>query len=165
MAGADNLVRERPQSSLLARLDARATEEKTRKPEPEPPPPPEIPGMDDPDALPRPGSVYQARSRLSNKPELMLTFLLKDGSRKGFSYGDLRYVEFMPAGGTEGIHLLVLRFVGVGDVRLEGRNLDTLHDDVRRQLVAWVRERPPGRDYVEDRNALVVTGIDVTVLE
>lgn len=61
--------------------------------------------------------------------------------------------------------VLVLRFIGVADVTLEGRNLDLLHDDVRRQSIAWVRERPAGRDFIEDRDAVVIIGIGVTLVE
>lgn len=166
MDGADSLLRERPQSSLLARLDARAAERKQPETETQPPvAPPVAPAADGPDTLPKAGSAYQARSRLSNKPELMLTLLLKDGSRQGFSYGDLRHIEYRPTGGTEGVPVLVLRFIGVADVTLEGRNLDLLHDDVRRQSIAWVRERPAGRDFIEDRDAVVIIGIGVTLVE
>jgi hypothetical protein len=163
MGMADNLLRERPRSSLLDKLDAKPVEQAA--PPPSQPVASPLPASADPDCLPKAGSAYEARSRLSNKPELMLTLLLKDGSRQGFSYGDLRHIEYRPTGGSEGLALLLLRFIGVADVRLEGRNLDALHDDIRRQLVGWVRERPAGRDYVEDRNAVVVTGVGIEVAE
>ena len=116
------------------------------------------------EATPLPGTPYKAHSRLDNKPEAMLTLVLKDWSLETFAYGDLRFMKFEP--GTEAGQslVLVLRFIGVAEVRLVGRHLRRLVDPLRRHRLAWMAERPPGRDYV-DEEAVAITGITITMVE
>ena len=134
---------------------------------PEPPRPaetvsPPVPvAEDDTDPFPVAGDAYRAHSRPGNKPELMLGLRLASGLFQAFAYGDLRHVGFEDAGQPGGHPALVLTFVGVGIVRLEGRYLDTLFEAFRRQRIAWLWERPKGRDFAVDDRAVVITGIAV----
>lgn len=140
------------------------------RPVPEPPRPAEtVPpaptGEDDGDPFPGAGDAYRAHSRIGNKPELMLGLRLASGRRKAFAYGDLRYVEDEESGQPGGHPALVLTFLGVGTVRLEGRNLDTLLNALCRQRIGWLWERPKGRDFMGDDGSVVITGITVTRAE
>lgn len=123
-------------------------------------------GDDDADPFPMSGDAYKAHSRPGNKPELMLGLRLASGLPQAFAYGDLRHVGFEDAGRPGGHPALVLAFLGVGTVRLEGRGLDTLFEAFRRQRLAWVWERPKGRDFLAGDDAgVVITAITVTRAE
>ncbi len=136
------------------------------RPMPEPPrpaegPPPAPAGDDDTDPFPGPGHAYRAHSRIGNKPELMLALRLASGLPQAFAYGDLRHIGYEDAGRPGGHPALVLTFVGVGTVRLEGRNLDTLLEAFQRQRLAWLWERPKGRDFAGDDGSVAITAISV----
>lgn len=129
--------------------------------------PPAVPtGDDDADPFPAEGDAYKAHSRPGNKPELMLGLRLANGLPQAFAYGDLRHVGFEDAGRPGGHPALVLAFLGVGTVRLEGRRLDTLFEAFRRQRLAWLWERPKGRDFLAGDDAgVVITAITITRAE
>ena len=139
--------------------------------EPDPSRPAEVPpaapaGDDDGDPFPVAGDAYRAHSRLGNKPELMLGLRLASGLPQAFAYGDLRHVGFEASGQPGGHPALVLAFLGVGTVRLEGRRLDTLFEAIRRQRVAWLWERPKGKDFLAGGDGgVVITAITVTRAE
>ena len=92
----------------------------------------------------------------------MLLLLCKDGARPTFAYGDLRFIDVRQprqAGDSPG---LLLKFLGVGTVELDGRNLDRLHGYLYLHRLAWIRELPPGRKVPGDGD-VVITAIRVTV--
>jgi hypothetical protein len=60
--------------------------------------------------------------------------------------------------------VLVLRFIGVAEVRLEGRHLRRLVDPLRRQRLAWLAELSPGRDSRDD-DAVAITAVTIKMLE
>jgi hypothetical protein len=142
-------------SALLSKLDhASAGQERTRKPESE------MSAPDEGDTLPGMEDEYVACSRADNKPQLMLSLLKADDSVKSLSYSDLRWIDLKQgerAGSGPG---LVLRFVGVAEVWIEGRCLRSLVDCLRRHRIGWLRELPAGRDFRE-ANVMVITRLDV----
>ena len=172
MAGDDTMLQERqtarprPLSPSQLLRDLGKVRQATTPPEPgpahSPAPPPVVEG--DPDTLPVPGDGYLAHSRIDNKPEAMMSLLLKDWSVKTFAYGDLRFMDFQPGTEAGKSPVLVLRFTGVAEVRLEGRHLRRLVDPLRRQRLAWLAERSPERDYV-DENTVAITGVTIEALE
>jgi len=58
-----------------------------------------------------------------------------------------------------------MRFAGLAptEVRIEGRNLNTLYAYLSQHRIVWVRERGSGRDFLEEF-AAVLTGIAITPL-
>ena len=142
-------------STLLSMLDRPAAEaERAGKTEPE------TQTEDESDNLPGPEEGYAACSRLDNKPQLMLCLLKADDSVKSYSYSDLRSIDLQPGNKPGNGPGLVLRFVGVAEVRIEGRRLRTLVDCLRRHRIGWLRELPAGRDF-RDGNAMVITRMEV----
>jgi hypothetical protein len=145
----------RRKSTLLSILDNPPAEtERAGKPETETQAP------DEPDSLPAPGEGYRACSRPDNKPQLMLSLLKADDSVRCLSYGDLRWVDLKPGDKPGSGPGLVLRFVGVAEVRIEGRRLRTLVDDLRRHRIGWLCELAEGRDF-RDGNEMVITRMEV----
>jgi hypothetical protein len=146
---------DRRTSALLSKLDhTSARQDRTRNPGPG------IPAPDDADTLPGLEDDYAACSRPDNKPQLMLSLLKADESIKSLSYGDLRWVDLKPGDKPGNGPGLVLRFVGVAEVRIEGRCLRPLIEDLRRHRIGWLRELPSGRDF-RDANTMVITRMDV----
>ena len=92
---------------------------------------------------------------------IYLALWLADDFPRTFAYRDLRHVGFEDSGQPGGHPSVVLTFRGVGTVRLEGRNLDTLFEAFRRQQIAWLWERPKGRDFAGDDARVVIAGISV----
>jgi hypothetical protein len=160
----ETLLRERPTARPLSPSqllrDLGKPGPATHSPEPGPAPPSSA--EDDPDTLPLPGAPYVAHSRIGNKPEVMLTLVLKDWSVPTFAYGDLRFMDFQPGTEAGKRPVLVLRFTGVAEVRLEGRHLRRLVDPLRRQRLAWLAEQ--GRDSRDD-DAVAITGVTIKMLE
>ena len=158
----------------MKRAKARQHPEATPTPQAEPEPsrpadvtPPAAPaGDDDGDPFPAAGDAYKAHSRPGNKPELMLGLRLASGLPQAFAYGDLRHIGYEASGQPGGSPAVVLAFPGVGTVRLEGRRLDTLFEAFRRQRLAWLWERPKGKDFLAGGDAsVVITAITVTRAE
>jgi hypothetical protein len=146
-------------SALLSRLDhAQAGQDRARKPEPKTPVP------DEDDTLPGPDEDYVACSRPDNKPQLMLSLLKADESVKSLSYSDLRWIDLNPGDKPGNGPGLVLRFVGVAEVWIEGRCLRPLVDNLRRHRIGWLRELPAGRDFL-GANVMVITHLDVREVE
>jgi hypothetical protein len=114
------------------------------------------------DALPRPGDEYIAYGRVSNKPESMLCFILRDQTYELFSYGDLVRARLAAPALAAAGRVLSLRFLGAGitDVTLEGLRLLDLVHNLRRHRIPWLRETPTERTFV-DRNAVVITRITI----
>jgi hypothetical protein len=112
------------------------------------------------DPLPKASDAYLAHARASNKPQLSLFVMLKDGSFDGFSYANLERIRLQPAADAGGGNELVLRFNGstVTEVRLAGRNLGLLHAYLGQHRTAWVRVLPPERDF-QEKGVAVITGI------
>ena len=121
------------------------------------------------DPLPRPGDAYRAHARFLNRlvsdPKL-IHFVAKDYTCAGYSYADLRRVNWLPAGEPGGGPVLVLRFVEavITEVRLTGRNLDDLHYWISEGCMPWVWERPDGFRSRDDA-ATVITGIAFNEVE
>jgi hypothetical protein len=142
-------------SSLLSMLDRPPAEaERAGKPESQTQP------EDENDELPGLEEGYAACSRLDNKPQLMLCLLKADDSVRSYSYSDLRAIDLQPGNKPGNGPGLILRFVGVAEVRIEGRRLRTLVDYLRRHRIGWLRELPAGRDF-RDGNAMVITRMEV----
>jgi hypothetical protein len=117
------------------------------------------------DPLPKAGDPYRAHSRAGNKPLLTVSFLLRDAtSSRGFSYATFDSIDLLPSPTPSGGPVIVIRFAGLAptEIRIEGRNLSTLHAYLGEHRVAWVRERG-GRDFLEE-SAAVVSGITMTAL-
>ena len=120
---------------------------------------------DDIDPLPQPGDPYKAYSRLSNKPEIMLHVMLKDGYFRGFAWSNLDSVDTVSSGSAGVGPVLVLRFAGLVPVelRLCGSNLGKLHAYLGQNRIAWIREHPSRRGFDgaggKDDKAEVITGI------
>jgi hypothetical protein len=133
------------------------------RPQPDPPVGiPAEPEADLPEPLPKPGDRYQASARTANKPLLTLFFLLADQSEEGFSYADLRRVRIVAADKPGDGPVLVLKFVEAltTEVRITGRNLKDLPNLIGGHRIAWLREWPPKKDYIDPR-ATVITGIRI----
>ena len=130
-----------------------------------PPPPPVTPPAADFDVLPLPGDVYLAHSRVANKSQTMLCLVQKPPSVTCLAYGDLRFIDLLPSGTPGGGTALLMKFIGVAEVRLEGRNLDKLVDYLRRHCLAWLREQLPtrGNPAAED-GSIVIASIRVKPL-
>lgn len=114
------------------------------------------------DALPQPGDDYLACGRISNKPETMLCFILRDQTYELFSYGDLVRAR-LAAPATPGAGpKLAMRFLGAGvtDVTLEGRRLLELVHNLRRHRIPWLRETPTTQTFV-NRKAIIITRIAI----
>ncbi|AGA31713.1 hypothetical protein [Singulisphaera acidiphila] len=153
------------QFSIEAILKGPASPEPVPPPAPAPEAVPEAAGIEAADTLPLPGSAYQACSRVANKPQITLHFLLANQSREGFAYADLRRIRLLPAADPGSGPELVLRFVEaeITDVRLIGRNLDMLYELLGRHAVGWVRQLPPKWDFSpKEAKAVVITGIEIT---
>ncbi len=149
--------RHRPQSTLLAEVA------KTRQPGPETV---EEAGTewtagDDVEALPQPGSAYTAYSRPSNKPEITLHVLLKDGSTRGYAWSNFDSVDTVGVDSPGGGPVLVVRFAGLlpTEVWISGRNLGRLHACIGRQRIVWIREQPSKRGFdaaaTDDRTEVI----------
>lgn len=149
MATDDNLVRSRPQSTLLPGPGSKAAVK-----------PPELvaaandvaePGpWDDFDPLPEPGSPYVAYSRPGNKPELVLHVMTKDGFSKGYAWSNFDSVDVAPGDKPGSGPVLVVRFAGLVPTELRiscGRLLATLRACIGRQRIAWIREQPAKRGF------------------
>jgi hypothetical protein len=113
------------------------------------------PAEDESEPLPtKEGSTYIAYSQSRNKPELMLSLMLKDGSYEILAYGDLRRVAFEPARLPGKAPVLVLYFIGVAEVRMEGRHLKTLLEPFRRHRIGWCRELAT-QDFFEGETVVI----------
>jgi hypothetical protein len=114
------------------------------------------------DILPHPGDDYLACGRVSNRPEPMLCFILRDQTYELFSYSDLIRVRLSAPATATASRALTLRFLGAGftDITLEGRRLLDLVHNLRRHRIPWLRETPTERTIV-DRNAVIITRINI----
>ena len=110
--------------------------------------------------LPLPGGDYLACNRLGNKPEMMLTLIHHNGEMTDFAYGDLRRMEYRLPTTPTGKPVLVLHFIGLAVIVLQGRRLDALYRGLHRHRVSWLCELPPGRDFL-DSEAVVITAISL----
>ena len=113
-------------------------------------------------SLPQPGSDYDAaHARASNKPVPTLRFLMGDAIR-GLPYSNLDSIDWLAPDKPGASPAIVIRFSGIvpREAIITGRNLLKLYDLLSSHRVAWVRELPKGRDFL-DAAATVVTGIRV----
>lgn len=164
MAMEDSLMRPRPKSTLLPGPGSKAAAK---------PPEPEVvvnnvaePGpWDDFDPLPQPGDPYKAYARPSNKPEILLHVMLKDGFFRGFAWSNLDSVDTVSSESPGVGPVLVLRFAGLmpTELRLCGSNLGKLHALVGQNRIVWIREHPSRRGFdgagARDDKAEVITGV------
>jgi hypothetical protein len=118
------------------------------------------------DALPQPGDEYLACGRISNKPETMLCFILRDQRYELFAYSGLVRARMAAPAGPGAARNLQLRFLGAGvtDVTLEGRRLLELVHNLRRHHIPWLRETPTDRPFL-DRKAVVITRVTIALGE
>ena len=117
------------------------------------------------DAPPGPGDPYRAYSRPGKKAVSMLTFWPADGPPWAFAYRDLCHIGFEDSGRSAGHTSVVLTFLGVGTVRLEGRNLHAFLKALSGRRIGWLCERPKGLDDAGDDARVVITAIAVTRAE
>ena len=148
-------------ADLMKRAKARQVEENGQPGGTETPPerPAAVPaGDDEAEDVPEAGDAYVAHSRVENKPQLMLGLVLGDSSLIYHAYSDLRWLGLLPGKGPGEGPVLLIRFLGVSDVVVEGRNLDRLVRPLRLHRLGWLRELPARRDFRDDR-ATVITRI------
>jgi hypothetical protein len=146
---ADNLLGSRPKSTLLPGPGSKAAVK---------PPEPGVAAStvveegpwDDYDPLPTPGSPYAAAySRVSNKPELVLHVMLKDGFSKGYAWNNFDSVDMAPGDKPGSGPVLVVRFAGLAptELRISCNDLGMLHACIGRQRISWIREQPSKRGF------------------
>lgn len=157
----DNLARERVQPRSTLAVPAAA-----RKPAPEAEPEAGTvpPAGDVLELLPRPDSAYMAYGRPSNKPEITLHVLLKDGYWRGFAWSDYAGVGTAPPDSPGFGPALVVRFAGLEptELRILGRNLGKLQVCIGHHRIVWIRELPSDRGFsaaARDDRAEVITCI------
>jgi hypothetical protein len=122
----------------------------------------ELSALDEFASLPQPGSAYEAaHSRPSNKPVPTLRFLTGETIR-GLPYASLDSIDWQVSHKPGASPAIVIRFTGLvaREAIISGRNLLKLYDLLSNHRVAWVRELPKGKDFL-DAAATVVTGIVV----
>ena len=120
------------------------------------------PAPDDFAALPGPGSPYDAaHARASNKPVPTLRFVMGETIR-GLPYANYDSIDWQVADEPGASPAIVIRFTGLipREAVITGRNLLKLYDLLSNHRVAWVRQLPKGKDFL-DAAATVVTGIAV----
>jgi hypothetical protein len=122
-----------------------------------------LPPLDDLSRLPRPGDPYKAYARPANQMLPTLYLLLANATIEGFPYANYNRITLLPSSDSGKEPVLVIKF-GDTEVRLCGRNLDDLVSDVGFHRVAWIRERPPSRDFIPPTEK-VITGITITEVE
>jgi hypothetical protein len=159
----DMLLRERtrPKSTLLPgpgskAATARRTFEMDEESEPE------SSALDDFASLPLPGSAYDAaHSRASNKPVPTLRFIMGETIR-GLPYANYDSIDWLVPDKPGSSPAIVIRFTGLvpREAVITGRNLLKLYDLLSNHRVAWVRELPRGKDFL-DAATTVVTNIVV----
>ena len=148
---------------MLSTPEASAEPEaEARLPEPVKP----IAAVEDSEFLPAAGDPYKAHARQSHKPEPTLHLLLRDGTYRGFSWGNYDSIDLLPGAEPGDGPVLVLRFAGImaREVLITGRNLSKLHVYLGQQRIAWVRELPAKRGFA-DPQAAVITGLLVRPVE
>ena len=156
----DNLLRARPKSTLLDIKPATARQpvgETPRVSEPEPS------ALDDFASLPQPGSAYDAAySRASNKPVPTLRFVMGDTIR-GFPYANYESIDWLVPNKAGASPAIVIRFTGLvpREAIIAGRHLLKLYDLLSHHRVAWLRELPKGKDFM-DKGHTVITGITIS---
>jgi hypothetical protein len=116
---------------------------------------------DDYAALPQHGSAYEAHARASNKPLPTLRFVMGETIR-GLPYANYDSIDWLVADKPDASPAIVIRFTGLipREAVISGRNLLRLYDLLSDHRVAWVRQLPKGKDFL-DAAATVVTGIAV----
>ena len=157
----DNLARERvqPRSTLAAPAAARKP-----APEAEPEAGPAQSAGEALELLPQPDSDYVAYGRPSNKPEITLHVLLKDGYWRGFAWSDYAGVGTAPPDSPGSGPVLVVRFAGLEpiELRIVGRNLGKLQVCIGNHRIVWIRELPSDRGFpaaARDDRSEVITRI------
>lgn len=113
----------------------------------------QVPERDDP--LPRPGDTYRANARHGNKPEMTLHFVLKDFTYEGFTYADVERVRLVPGDKPGSGPVLIVRFSGGVEVRIEGRHLHSLYHWIGLHGVAWVWEHPGSSDFADEAEPII----------
>jgi hypothetical protein len=160
MATDDSFLRARPKSTLLEIKPATARQPVAEAPsvsEPEPS------AEDDIASLPQPGSPYDAaHARANNKPVPTLRFVMGDTIR-GLPYANYDSIDWLVAGKPGSSPAIVIRFTGLvpREAIIAGRHLLKLYDLLSHHRVAWVRELPKGKDFV-DKGHTVVTSITIS---
>jgi hypothetical protein len=158
----NTVVRIRSESTLLAKTGKASA----RQPEPEMA---EGTGMEPEagekrEALPLPGSAYDAAyARPNNRPLPTLHLVIGDAV-KGLPYSNLDSIDLLP-GDKPGVGpAIVILFTGIipRKAKITGRHLGLLHDLISDHRIKWVRELPKGRDFKDkDDKATVITGITI----
>jgi hypothetical protein len=107
--------------------------------------------------LPDPTADYSAYARAANKPLLTLRFLLADASIKGFSYANLDTIDLLPSGKGGAGPAIVMRFTSatLTEVKIEGRKLEFLYDQLGHHRIAWTRELPAEMDFQDDKTTVI----------
>lgn len=160
---------------MLAQPMGETKAEQETKPEPPKPaeagaaavePAETLPALDDLPPLPGQGEAYKAHARASNKPLATLVLLMGDASARGFSYSNLDTLDLVPGNDPGQGPMICMRFNGIvaTEVRVSGRNIDGLYSYLGHHRVAWVKERPPSRDFIP-QGETVVTGIRISKIE
>jgi hypothetical protein len=152
----------RPKQSIIDLIDASPGGEKRRADGKRRSDEETLPSLEKLSPLPRPGDAYVAYSRAANKPVPTLHCVLADGTVRGLSYALLETVDLLLDGPGKGM-VIVAVFGGTSgtqEVRIAGRNLDTLYSYMGHRRVWWVRQIPPSRDFTAGGEE-VVTRIEI----
>jgi hypothetical protein len=161
MAMDDNVLRARPKSTLLPDPVRPAAMRPAIADTPDDSGP-ESPAADEFAALPQPGSTYDAaHARASNKPVPTLRFIMGDTIR-GLPYANYDSIDWLVGDKPGASPAIVIRFTGLvpREAIIAGRHLLKLYDLLSNHRIAWVRELPKGKDFI-DRGHTVITGIMV----
>jgi hypothetical protein len=157
----DTLLRERvrPKSTLLEMKPLAA-----RPPAPEAPEETETESsaLDDIASLPQPGSAYEAAyARPSNKPVPTLRFVVGDAIR-GLPYANYDSIDWLTPDNPGASPAIVIRFTGLvpREAVIAGRDLLRLYDLLSHHRVAWVREMPKGKGFM-NKGGTVITSITI----
>jgi hypothetical protein len=158
----DSNVLTKSRSAILGDLDKRAAARS-----------PETPGetgefkvMERSDPLPRPGDAYSAHARRAGKPQMTLFLVGKDYLPDGFSYANLERVRLVASSKPGASPVLVVRFYGsvVMEAVIEGRNLQSVCNDIGLHLMPWIWEHPSPKDFAGD-DATVIRSITIRAVE
>jgi hypothetical protein len=102
-------------------------------------------------------TAYQAHARPGNKLLPSIHFILRDRAIRTCQYmhleSDSRF-EPLPQGKGQRLAFRFSGSVAVG-VAIEGRNLWRLYDYIAQHRMPWVCELPEGRDFEEERAAVI----------
>jgi hypothetical protein len=121
------------------------------------------------DPLPKPGDPYRACAQFLNRlatEQRLIHFVDRHCFSKGFSYHDLRSIDWRDSDDPGSGPVLVLRFIAaaITEVEIHGRNLDDIRYYIGEGLMPWVWEQPE-RLKNKELNVVVIDRILFTEIK